>query len=59
MTSLEDILTHRPVNAENVRLHKERMLAEVYAQMAEDMRPTRTARRARAVRVRRGNIDAE
>lgn len=34
------------------------MLDATYAQMAEDMRSTRAARRARAVRVRRGNIDA-
>lgn len=38
---------------------QEAQIDAAYAQMAEDMRSTRAARRARAVRVRRGNIDAE
>lgn len=59
MTSLDDLLHRRPVDTENVQRHRDRMLAECYAQMAEDMRSTRVARRSRAVRVRRGNVDAE
>lgn len=38
---------------------QEAQLEAAYAQMGEDMRSSSSARRARAVRVRRGNIDAE
>ena len=48
---------HRMDN-EDAQALKRWMTDAAYAQMAEDMRSTRAARRARAVRVRRGNIDA-